>query len=103
MSTKSWREVRQGRPLDEDQVEREKLEIELSLLRRQLGASQAQLAEALGTSQSNVSQLERSNDQLLSSIARYVHALGGKLRVSAVFGDTTFTLLDDLRDGSSPS
>lgn len=57
MSTKRWREVRQDRPPDEVEVGREKLE--LSFLRQQLGASQAQLAEALGTSQSNVSQLER--------------------------------------------
>ena len=101
MSTKSWREVRRRRPLDEDEVDREKLEIGLALLRHQLGASQVELAAALGTSQSNVSQLERSNDQLLSSIARYVHALGGRLRVSAVFGETTYTLLDDVRDGPS--
>ncbi len=28
---------------------------------------------------------------MLSSVARYVHALGGELKVSAVFGDTTYT------------
>jgi transcriptional regulator with XRE-family HTH domain len=67
-------------------------------LREQRGASQVELAEALGTSQSNVSQLERSNDQMLSSVARYVHALGGELKVSAVFGDSTYTLLDDVRE-----
>ena len=102
-STKNWRDIRSRRPLDEDEVEREKLQIELALLREQLGATQVELAAALGTSQSNISQLERSNDQLLSSIARYVHALGGELRVSAVFGDATYTLLDDVRDSPSRS
>jgi hypothetical protein len=49
----------------------------------------------LGTSQSNVSQLERGDEPLLSSVAKYVHALGGELKVTAVIGDTTYTLLDD--------
>jgi transcriptional regulator with XRE-family HTH domain len=102
-NTKNWREIRGRGPLDETAVEQEKLQLELALLRAQLGASQVELAEALGTSQSNISQLERSNDQLLSSIAKYVHALGGELRVSAVFGDTTYTLLDDVRHSPSRS
>jgi transcriptional regulator with XRE-family HTH domain len=99
-NTTNWREIRRRRPPNETAVELEKLKLRLAMLREQLGASQVDVADALGTSQSNVSQLERGNDQMLSSIAKYVHALGGELKVSAVIGDTTYTLLDDL--GETP-
>src|SRR5438105_12705139 len=97
-NTTNWREIRRRRPPNEAAVALEKLQLRLALLREQRGASQVELAEALGTSQSNVSQFERSNDQMLSSVARYIHALGGELKVSAVFGDSTYTLLDDVRE-----
>jgi transcriptional regulator with XRE-family HTH domain len=100
-STTSWREIRKRRPANETAVEIEKLQLRLAMLREELGASQVELAKALGTSQSNVSQLERSNDQMLSSVAKYVHALGGELKVSAVVGDTTYTLLDDVLEPAS--
>ncbi|WP_249021615.1 helix-turn-helix transcriptional regulator [Conexibacter sp. S30A1] len=97
-NTTSWRDIRGRRPPDEAAVETEKLRIRLATLREQVGVSQIELAEALNTSQSNVSQLERSNDQMLSSIARYVHALGGELKLTAVIGDTVYTLLEDVGD-----
>lgn len=95
-NTTNWREIRKRRPPNETAAAFEKLQLRLAMLREQVGASQVDLAEALGTSQSNVSQLERSNDQMLSSIAKYVHALGGELKMTAVVGDTTYTLLDDV-------
>jgi transcriptional regulator with XRE-family HTH domain len=94
-TTTSWREIRRRRPPNETAVDMEKLRLRLAMLREQVGASQAEVAEALGTSQSNVSQLERSEEPLLSSVAKYVQALGGELKVTAVIGDTTYTLLDD--------
>jgi len=51
--------------------------------RRSLG--QTGLAEALGTSQARVSQLENQSDLYLSTLKRYVEALGGELEVGAVF------------------
>jgi transcriptional regulator with XRE-family HTH domain len=97
-NTTNWREIRQRRPPNETAAALEKLQLRLAMLREQVGASQVDVAEALGTSQSNVSQLERSNDQMLSSIAKYVHALGGELKMTAVVGDTTYTLLDDVSE-----
>lgn len=97
-NTTNWREIRRRRPPNEAAVALEKLQLRLATLREQRGASQVELAQALGTSQSNVSQLERGDDQMLSSVAKYVHALGGELKVSAVFGDSTYTLLDDVRE-----
>jgi transcriptional regulator with XRE-family HTH domain len=100
-NTTNWREIRRRRPPNEQAVEAEKLRLRLAMLREQVGASQAEVAEALGTSQSNVSQLERGDEPLLSSIARYVHALGGELKVTAVIGETTYTLLDDASEAPS--
>ena len=97
-NTTNWRDVRRRRPPNEHAVAAEKLRLRLAMLREQRGSSQVELANALGTSQSNVSQLERSNDQMLSSIAKYVHALGGELELIARFGDTSYTLLDDIRE-----
>ena len=97
-NTTNWREIRKRRPPNESAVEIEKLQIRLATLREQAGTSQVELAKALGTSQSNVSQLERSNDQMLSSVAKYVHALGGELKLTAVIGGTAYTLLDDVRE-----
>jgi len=95
-NTTNWREIRKHRAPNETAVALEKLQLRLALLREQVGASQVDIARALGTSQSNVSQLERSNDQMLSSIAKYIRALGGELKMTAVVGDTTYTLLDDV-------
>jgi transcriptional regulator with XRE-family HTH domain len=96
-----WREVRKNLDVDEQAVARERLHLRLAILREQLGKSQVELAELLGTSQPNVSQLERSEDLQLSSIARYIHALGGQLQVNAVVGNTTYRLIDDV-DESVP-
>lgn len=94
--TTPWREARKRLNLEEQAVAREGLQLRLAILREQVGKSQVELAVLLGTSQSNVSQLERSEDLQLSSIARYIHALGGKLQVNAVVGNTTYRLLDDV-------
>jgi len=53
--------------------------------------TQSQLAEAWQVSQENVSRVERQNDVYLSTLARYVAALGGRLEIAAVFPDQTVT------------
>jgi len=99
--TTPWREVRKRLDMDEQAVARERLRLRLAILREQLGKSQMELAELLGTSQPNVSQLERSDDLQLSSIAKYIHALGGQLQVNAVVGNTTYRLIDDVDETAS--
>jgi len=96
--TYKWQEVRRRLGVDEKMVSRERLRLRLAILREQLGKSQVELAELLGTSQPNVSQLERSDDLQLSSLAKYVHALGGQLQINAVVGDTTYRLIDDVEE-----
>jgi len=51
-NTTNWREIRNRRPPNETAVEIEKLQMRLATLREQVGASQVELAKALGTSQS---------------------------------------------------
>jgi len=99
--TTPWREARKRLDIDEKAVARDRLRLRLAILREQLGKSQVELAELLGTSQPNVSQLERSEDLQLSSIARYIHALGGQLQVNALVGNTTYRLIDDVDESVS--
>jgi DNA-binding XRE family transcriptional regulator len=70
-------------------------ELRLAEVRRRRRVSQATMAEALDVSQPNISRIEQEDDVYLSTVARYVAALGGHLEVRAVFGDETITLLSD--------
>lgn len=58
----------------------------LSELRKRVGRSQAEVAGLIGTTQSGVSRIERQSDVKVSTLAEYVEALGGELRVHAEFG-----------------
>jgi transcriptional regulator with XRE-family HTH domain len=70
-------------------------EIRLAELRAKRGVSQTAVAETLAVTQPNVSRIENEDDVYLSTLARYVAALGGHLEVLAVFPDETFTILRD--------
>jgi transcriptional regulator with XRE-family HTH domain len=70
-------------------------ELRLAQLRRQRGVSQTELADALTVTQPNISRIEQEDDVYLSTLARYVAALGGRLEVRAVFEDETVTILGD--------
>jgi transcriptional regulator with XRE-family HTH domain len=59
----------------------------LAEIREQRELTQTDIARVLSTSQANVSRIERQRDLYLSTLAQYVAALGGTLRVSAVFDD----------------
>ncbi len=88
------------RALGEQIAERlEMTKATLSELRRALGLTQAQLAEMLDLGQGDISRLERRRNLYLNTLARFVEATGGRLRISAVYGDTEVTL--DLRDEST--
>jgi transcriptional regulator with XRE-family HTH domain len=53
----------------------------LAGLRKMLGVTQGRLADALETSQSNVAQIESKADVMVSTVARVVQALGGRLHL----------------------
>ena len=61
--------------------------MDLAELRGALDLTQDELAEKLSIAQSNVSRLERRRDMLISTLQEVVKALGGELRLSAVFPD----------------
>lgn len=77
-------------------VEREKAlllgAIRLRELRKARGLSQVELAKRLGVTQKRVSAIERAQDLNLSTLQRYVSALGGRLQADVEFDDETFAL-----------
>jgi DNA-binding transcriptional regulator YiaG len=95
-----WRDVRdrvigKERAAKVDaQVERTLLEMKLKELRAELGLTQAQVAKAAKMTQSELSKAEARRDHLVSSLRRIVEALGGELRLTAVFGDREVRLED---------
>ena len=74
-------------PADEQREIRERTEKlkreyrALQELRKALGKSQAEVARKLGISQPSVAQMEKRRDWMLSTLANYVEALGGRLRL----------------------
>ncbi len=71
------------------EAEANRLEAEMRLreLRNARDLSQADLAEALDTDQGNVSRLEQQADMYVSTLRRYLEALGGTLEIVAHFPD----------------
>jgi predicted XRE-type DNA-binding protein len=68
----------------------------LAQMRKQRGLTQAQVARAMGVSQARVSRMEHGDVERMQveSIAAYVAALGGHLRLVADFDQATTTFID---------
>ena len=63
-------------------------ELRLAQLRQTVEMSQHDMAVALGTSQPSVANLEkRGHEVKISSLKRYIEALGGKLSLDVEFAD----------------
>jgi DNA-binding XRE family transcriptional regulator len=60
---------------------------DLTALREQRGLTQEDVARALEVGRANVSRLGSGHDLFISILAAYVNALGGTLRIDAVFDD----------------
>lgn len=85
------------KPIQSDPVRSARLEEHktamLGELRRKLDLTQAVVADRLDVTQENVSQIERGEaDVRLSTLSRYVEALGGQLEVRATFPEETVVL-----------
>ena len=61
-------------------------------LRKARAQTQVDVAEKLGIQQAGVSVIENQTDLLLSTLTKYVRALGGEVEIRAVFPEATFTL-----------
>jgi transcriptional regulator with XRE-family HTH domain len=59
----------------------------LQELRKALNVTQEQMARELGVKQENISRLEQRSDMLLSTLARAISVLGGKLDLTVHFRD----------------
>ena len=57
-------------------------------MRKKAGLTQTEVAEAMGISQQRVSAIENGAVAVLATLADYISALGGELKVIADFGDT---------------
>jgi DNA-binding XRE family transcriptional regulator len=60
----------------------------LTEMRKKAGLTQAEVADAMGVSQQRVSAIESGSVAELATLADYVRALGGELKVIADFGDS---------------
>ena len=57
----------------------------LEELRSALRLTQQQLAKTLNVDQSAISKLERRTDMYVSTLERFIEAMGGRLEIRAVF------------------
>jgi len=94
-SRKNFDELR--KQIDADPARRAKVEEHktamLGELRRKLDLTQAIVADRLDVTQENVSQIERGEaDVRLSTLNRYIEALGGRLEIRAAFPQETVAL-----------
>lgn len=87
----SAKDLRRRRPPNRRRVEsikrRVELDIALNELRERRGITQEQVAAQLETSRPNVSRIEREDDVRMTTLQRYVVALGGELELVVRFPD----------------
>lgn len=62
-------------------------ELTLRDLRKALNMTQVELGEKLHMKQESISRLERNTDILLSTLVRFIQAMGGDLKLTAEFPD----------------
>ena len=74
------------------------LEMPLHELRQAMNLTQEELASTLNVKQATISKLERRTDMYISTLARFVEAMGGELEVRARFpdGDVKINSLEGL-------
>jgi DNA-binding XRE family transcriptional regulator len=81
--------------LDNTQRVREELQrMALEELRSAKQLTQSDMAEMLDVPQSSISRIEQRADMYLSTLRNYIHAVGGELRIQAVFRDGGTVVID---------
>lgn len=73
-------------------IQEEILRMNLKEIRKMLGVTQTEVAKIAKMNQSDLSRTEKRNDHLISTLRRYVKALGGDLEVVARFGNKAIHL-----------
>jgi predicted transcriptional regulator len=69
-------------------------ELTLKELRQDLDVTQTELARTADMTQSEMSRLESRADHRVSSLRRYVEALGGEIEITAIIGGRRVKLTD---------
>jgi len=95
---KPWAETRR-KYLSPAQIEKNRrwaeqktIEMNLREVRKLVGKTQKEMEDAAEMTQSEVSQIEQREDHLVSTLKKFIEALGGELDVIARFGDKTIKL-----------
>jgi transcriptional regulator with XRE-family HTH domain len=116
-STQRWDEVTEElrrQPGDEERMAAARARLaeeettyfrHLHELRRAREMTQVALAKQLNMVQPSVSRLERQADLYVSTLRRYIEALGGRLEIHAVFPDLDYEIrFEDFEtiDGDNP-
>ncbi len=95
-STKSWEVVRKDLPIDEIRVAAYRLIIEaqsrIAASRTRAGVRDAEIDAALDACEPAHPETLSPRDLYLTTIERFVTALGGRLDVAAVFGEERIEL-----------
>ncbi len=65
-------------------------------LRQAVAQTQQDLAASMGVGQDTISRLEKRSDMLLSTLRRYVEAMGGTLQLVAQFPNRPPVVIDHL-------
>lgn len=98
MAIRKWRDIR-GKGMSPEalaQVDRdvrdELASMELHELRELAGKTQAEVAAIVEQTQSQLSRIESRDDHRVSTVRKYVEALGGTLEIVAVLGNKRVTL-----------
>jgi DNA-binding transcriptional regulator YdaS (Cro superfamily) len=76
----------------ERKAKKEVLLLTLRELREVSGKTQTEVSKIAKMTQGELSRAERREDHLLSTLRRYIEALGGELEIEAVFGDRRIRL-----------
>ena len=105
----TWEEVR-GDLSPEEEAELEDLRAEaaseavaysLGELRQARAMTQIELADRLKRAQPTISEMENTDDHLISTVRSVVESLGGRLEITAVFDDERIPIVAPLRPHAS--
>ena len=82
-----------------EKIERRAAELAtLKDLRQAVQRTQEELASSLGVGQDTISRLEQRSDMLISTLKRYVQAMGGQLDLVARFPDRPPVVIDRIAE-----
>ncbi len=89
---KSFRQLKEAMPVQSQQRIHSKIQeslskIPLAELRKARSLTQEQLAEKLAIKQASISKMESQTDMYISTMRKYIEAMGGELEIIANFPD----------------